>query len=111
MNNKAEELKEESRPLDINESISQKIAELQKLISQLKDYGCVVLYCYNNDQGDDNGFVKGMIDGKGVMIKRALEKLAMNDENFQDILAYAYIDTMPSKVASRVAKLMHLIYT
>ena len=108
MNNKVEEVKAEPIQMDINDAISQKILELKNLVSQLEGYGCLVLYAYDDAQNDSKGYVKGMIDGKGAMIKRALEKLAMNDENFQDILAYAYIDSMPSK-DSGVAKLMHLI--
>ena len=101
-------MKSKNVSMDINDAISQKIAELQKLVSQLQDHGCLVLYAYDDAQDDTKGFVKGLIDGQGAMVKRALEKLAMNDENFQDILAYAYIDSMPSKDYG-VAQLMHLI--
>lgn len=108
MNNKAEEVKEQPKVMDINSAISQKILELQKLVSQLQDHGCLVLYSYDDGKDDSKGYVRGMIDGKGAMVKRALEKLAMNDKEFQDILAYAYIDSMPS-MDSGVAQLMHLI--
>ena len=108
MNNKAEEVKAQPKVMDINSAILQKMSELQKLVSQLQDHGCLVLYGYNGDQDNSKGYVKGLIDGQGAMVKRALEKLAMNDENFQNILAYAYIDSMPSKDYG-VAQLMHLI--
>lgn len=108
MNNKVEEVKAQPEVMDINSAISQKILELQKLVSQLEGQGCLVLYAYDDGRDSTKGYVRGLIDGQAAMVKRALEKLAMNDENFQDILAYAYIDSMPSKDYG-VAQLMHLI--
>lgn len=108
MNNKVEEVKAEPIQMDIDDAIAQKIKELQMLVSQLKDYGCLVLYAYDSDQDDDKGFVKGMIDGKGVMVKKALEKLAKNDESFRHILAGAYLDSMPDD-GSILEQMMQLI--
>lgn len=106
MNNKIEEVKEESRELDINSAISQKISELQKLVSQLQDHGCLFLYAYNEDQDDSKGVVKGLIHGKGLMIKRALEQLAKNDPNFRSILARAYFDSITSDDADSIVEQM-----
>lgn len=91
-----DESKDTTNNDSLNDAISQKIAELQKLVSQLHDHGCLVLYGYNSAQDDNKGFVKGMIDGQGAMVKKALEKLAMNDESFRKILVAAYIDSMPN---------------
>lgn len=108
MNNKVEEVKAEPIQMDINGAIAQKIKELQMLVSQLKGYGFLVLYAYDSDQDDDKGFVKGMVDGKGAMIKNALEKLAKNDESFRVLLAHAYFDSMPD-ANSIISQMMDLI--